>query len=118
LPRVTRAQAIGEYDGVLRDVLHALKYDGRRSIARPLSVMMAGTASEVLAGAHFAVPVPLHWRRRRERGFNQAEDLARGLGLPVLRILTRVKVTRPQVELPTAQRRANVRTAFALRRRV
>jgi ComF family protein len=60
--------------------------------------------------------VPLHPRRQRERGFNQAEDLARGLGLPLLRALRRVRATQPQVDLPAEQRQTNVKGAFELRR--
>ena len=75
--------AVGPYDGGLREVIHALKYDGRRSVAPPLARLMAAIACETLAGADLVVPVPLHRARQRARGFNQAEDLARGLGRPL-----------------------------------
>jgi ComF family protein len=106
------ATAIGEYDGVLREIVHALKYDGRRSIAPHLARLMARHGAHVLAGADGVVPVPLHPKRERARGFNQADDLARGLGLPVARVLRRVKSTRPQVDLPAADRHRNVKDAF------
>ena len=61
------------------------------------------------------VPVPLHPSRRRERGFNQAADLARHLGLPVVRRASPHAPTADQTELPAAQRHGNVRGAFALR---
>ena len=115
LPFITCAQSLGQYDATLRDVIHALKYDGRRSVAPTLSRMMARHCTHVLAGADLAVPVPLHPRRRRQRGFNQAEDLARDLGLPVTPALRRWRPTRSQIELPAEQRRDNVRDAFALR---
>jgi predicted amidophosphoribosyltransferase len=70
--------------------------------------------AELIEGADLAVPVPLHWRRRLDRGFNQAEALARELGLPVCRALRRRRRTPPQVELPADARHANVRDAFAL----
>jgi ComF family protein len=114
LPSIARAQAMGPYEGALRDVLHALKYDGRRSIAPYLSRMMATHARDLLADAHLVVAVPLHRRRFGERGFNQAEDLARGLGVPMARVLRRVKATRPQVGLSADERHDNVRDAFAL----
>jgi len=63
------------------------------------------------------VPLPLHRRREHERGFNQADDLARGLGLPVVRALRRTRMTRPQVDLPKEERGANLRDAFATARR-
>ena len=101
------------YDGALRAIVHALKYDGRRSLARPLGGLMRERGAELLAGADCAVPVPLHRSRRRRRGFNQADDLARHLGLPVVPALRRVRATPPQAELPAARRHGNVRGAFA-----
>jgi len=67
------------------------------------------------------VPVPLHRRRLAERGFNQAallgRPLARALGVPLVTgRLVRVRPTPPQAELAAAERRDNVRGAFALRR--
>ena len=110
-------RSISGHEGALRRVIHALKYGKRRSVARPLGRLMREHAADVLAGADVAVPVPLHWTRRRERGFNQAELLARELGLPVMAALRRTRRTRPQVELPAPDRLTNVAGAFALRRR-
>ncbi len=112
LPLISTVRAVGPYEGALRDIIHALKYDGRRTIAPRLSRLMADHADEVLAGADLVIPVPLHRRRHRERGFNQAADLARGLGLPVVRALRRTRSTRPQVDLPAFDRHRNVRDAF------
>jgi ComF family protein len=115
LPRqVDRARAIGAYDGALRAIVHAFKYDGRRSLAPPLAAMMRARGSDVLATADVVVPVPLHPARRRERGFNQAEDLARHMDLPVLRCLRRTRRTAVQADLPAARRHRNVRDAFAV----
>jgi ComF family protein len=113
---VDRARAIGEYDGALRAIVHALKYEGRRSVARPLAALMRQRGADLLAAADCAVPVPLHPARRRERGFNQAADLARHLGLPVNDALRRVRATATQTGLPAAQRHRNVRDAFAVTR--
>jgi ComF family protein len=114
---VVRARAVGAYDEALRAIVHALKYDGRRSIARRLGGLMQVSGADLLSGADLAVPVPLHRSRHRLRGFNQAEDLARHLGLPVVRALQRVRATLPQAELSEARRRHNVRNAFAPARR-
>jgi predicted amidophosphoribosyltransferase len=95
-----------------------LKYEGRRGLARPLAALMRERGHEVIAGADLAVPVPLHWRRRLARGFNQADDLARLLGLPVCRALARTRATRPQFGLRPGDRRRNMRGAFAARRRI
>jgi len=108
-----RCQAIGTYEGALRGIVHALKYEGRRSLARLLARRILSQCGSVITGADVAVPVPLHASRRRERGFNQATDLARHLGLPVTRALRRVRPTTSQTALPAAQRHRNVRGAFA-----
>lgn len=110
---VDRARAGGAYDGALRAIIHALKYDGRRSLAQPLAALMCARAGDLLDGSACAVPVPLHPSRRRHRGFNQADDLARHLGLPVCRALRRVRPTPTQTGLPAARRHRNVRDAFA-----
>jgi predicted amidophosphoribosyltransferase len=112
--QVSRARAIGPYERHLRDIIHAFKYEGRRSLATRLGALMRAHGSDVLAGADLAVPVPLHWRRRHARGFNQAELLARELGLPVRQLLRRRFHTRPQIELPAGARHTNVAGAFAL----
>jgi ComF family protein len=118
-PRViTRGRSIASYEGTLRDVLHSLKYDGRRSIAKAIGERMARSGAEVLDGADALVPVPLHWIRQYRRGFNQAEELARGVGLPLVDALRRSRRTVTQTDLPEAQRLANVSGAFRLRRNV
>jgi ComF family protein len=113
---IARIRAIGAYDGAHRDVVHALKYDGRHSIASRLGALMRRHGADVLAGADAAVPVPLHRTRRFRRGFNQAEAVASALELPVARALRRVRRTAPQADLPASRRFANVHAAFAMRR--
>jgi ComF family protein len=116
-PAIARGRAAGAYEGALRRVLHGLKYERRRTLAAPLAALMRARGAGVLAGADLVVPVPLHWRRQHARGFNQADDLARGLGLPVACALRRVRRTAPQFGLTTAGRLRNVRGAFAPPRR-
>jgi ComF family protein len=111
---VERGAAIGPYEGTLRDVVHVLKYGGRRSLAGELARLMKACGGGVLGGADVLVPVPLHWRRRHARGFNQAEALARGLDLPLCDALSRCRSTRSQIGLSASERRQNVRGAFRL----
>ena len=115
---VSSARAAGLHVGSLRAIVHALKYDGRRSVAAPLAALMRATAADLVARCDVAVPVPLHPARRRERGFNQADDLAQHVGLPVVRALRRTRHTATQTALPASERHANVKGAFAATRRV
>jgi ComF family protein len=107
-------RVVGPYEGRLRDVLHAFKYDGRRSLAPSLAALVRSQAVDLLTGADLVVPVPLHWARRRVRGFNQAHDLASSLGPPVVAALRRTRATIAQTELTAGARRRNVRGAFAI----
>ena len=111
-PVVDQARAIGVHDGSLRSIIHAFKYGGHRSLARPLAARMRAAGSTLVAGSSAAIPVPLHGSRRRRRGFNQAADLARHLGLPVVHALVRTRATSTQTALPADERRANVASAF------
>jgi ComF family protein len=112
------ARAATEYDGVVRDAIHAFKFEGKRALARPLAALLLGAPTAGLAGqAVRLVPVPLGRAREHERGFNQAlllaERLGADLGLPVRpRWLRRVRATGPQSDLGAVERQANVRGAF------
>jgi ComF family protein len=77
---------------------------------------MRAAGVELLRAAEAAVPVPLHPARRRSRGFNQADDLSRHIGLPVVLALKRVRHTETQTALPAIERHANVADAFRVTR--
>jgi ComF family protein len=102
------------YEGALRDIIHAFKYEGRRSLAVPLAGMMRHAGADVLSDADAIVPVPLHAIRRLRRGFNQATDLARRLDHSVVHAIWRTRATAPQAGLTAFARRRNVRTAFGI----
>jgi ComF family protein len=112
-PLVTLARAVGSYEGSLRAIVHALKYGARFTVARPLAARLRACGEEVLAGADLVVPVPLHPSRLRQRGFNQAAEIARHLGVPMQHALRRTRRTPSQADLPASRRHANVRGAFA-----
>jgi len=103
-----------DYQGELRAIVHAFKYDRRRSLARPLGRLLRDAGGPVLADADAVVPVPLHPWKRVQRGFNQSADLARALDLPIRFVLRRRRATRTQAGLSPGQRRRNVAGAFAL----
>lgn len=113
-PLTGPSRAVGEYEGSLREIIHAFKYDGRQSLAVPFARLLREAGADLLRDADFVVPVPLHPWRRLQRGFNQAEELARRLDVAVCSALWRVRATVPQTELDIAQRRRNVRGAFRL----
>jgi ComF family protein len=109
---IDASRAAGDYQGSLGEILHAFKYEGRRRLAGPLAALIRTAGAELLEGSDWVVPVPLHPWRRMRRGFNQADELARRLGVPVLHALWRPKATAPQTALHAAARRRNVRGAF------
>jgi len=103
---------------VLRELIHLYKYGKVKTLARPLSCLLAQALPRDEA-FDAAVPVPLYWRRRLQRGFNQAELLARGLarrtGIPVVKALGRLRPTPTQAGLSNSARRQNVSRAFRSR---
>jgi ComF family protein len=108
-----RVHAVGPFEGVLRDVVHGLKFQQRRGLAAQLGPLLREAAGDLLVGADAVVPVPLHPWRQWRRGYNQAELLAATLGPPVWRALRRTRPTPPQTSLDRDARHANVRQAFA-----
>jgi ComF family protein len=110
------ARSVGPYEGTLRSAIHALKYDGRRSVADRLARLAREQCGAVLDRADAVIPVPLHPWRRWTRGFNQSEEIAARLPLPVWRVLRRVRHTAPQASLSEHARMQNVTRAFAPRR--
>jgi ComF family protein len=110
---VDASRSAGRYEGALRQIVHAFKYEGRRTLSTRLGSMLREAGGDLLAGASCAIPVPLHPWRRVRRGFNQAADLAGSLDLPVVHALWRTRATATQTGLTAAQRRRNVRGAFS-----
>ena len=112
------AYSFGAYEGVLRELIHLYKYGRVKTLARPLSALLAQALPRDEA-FDAAVPVPLYWRRRLQRGFNQAEllarDLSRRTGIPVAKALRRVRPTPAQAGLSNSARRHNMSQAFRAR---
>jgi len=108
--------AAGRFEGPWQRAIHTYKYRPRPQLAAVLADPLRGA----ILAAGLSLPalsfVPLHPRRLRERGFNQAERLAtrlsRTLGVPLLSGLTRVRATPAQVGLSQAERRVNLEGAF------
>jgi ComF family protein len=117
-----RTFRLGQYEGLLRDVVHRLKYSAGESLAELLGQRWAQRDGEAMRdeGIDLIVPVPLHFLRRWRRGYNQSAALAYGLArelrLPCLPwSLRRTRYTPYQTRQSFAGRRDNVRGAFAWR---
>lgn len=107
------------FGGVARRSLHRLKYAGDRRLAEPLGRAVGRRWARAGVGAEALVPVPASPDRVRERGYDQAELIARAASgvcdLPVARLLERTRVTTAQFDLDRRERAGNVRGAFRLR---
>jgi len=126
-PPFERAVAYGSYDRELRDLIHLLKFQQVRPAAAVLGRMLAETIANLEqampVGTIAVVPVPLHRRKQAQRGFNQAEMIARGALQQLARpkrfelstgVLVRRRETGSQIGLTRHQRRENLRGAFAV----
>jgi ComF family protein len=128
-PPFDRAVAYGSYDGALRDLIHLLKFDQVRPIAPVLGRMLAETISalepSLPLGTIAIVPVPLYSKKKAQRGFNQADVIARAALKQLARreqserqfeliagVLVRSRDTGSQIGLSRHQRRENLRGAF------
>jgi ComF family protein len=122
-PTYDQARAVGLYTGVLRDLIHALKYQRVYGLVQPLGDLLRQHFS-----MHWSenppealVPVPLHRNRLRTREFDQALALARhvsqSVGIPLWAdVLIRHRPTRSQVSLSAAERQRNIRGAFTVQK--
>jgi len=126
-PPFERAVAYGSYDAGLRDLIHVLKFQQVRPAAAVLGRMVAETMANLErvmpVGTIAVVPVPLHKRKQAQRGFNQAEMIARAALKQLSRpkrfelcagILVRRRETGSQIGLTRHQRRENLRGAFTV----
>lgn len=126
-PPFVAAAAYGIFEGQMREAIHALKFNNARVLARPLGTYLAGAIGRLMLsapGEMLVVPVPLHARKERQRGFNQARVLAAAAIAELRkthpewqltlasRTLIRHKETTPQAGLTPRQRRINLKGAF------
>lgn len=116
-PALDGLRAVAHYDGELRRVIHALKYEHMTALAEPLGRMLNTYLAQHPLPFDLIVPVPLHPERREDRGYNQAELLAKviarqcGVALNASALVRKLNTT-PQVGLNETERRRNVRDAF------
>jgi len=118
------ARSVACFEGVTREIVHRYKYNRATWFEPLLAELLVRAAAPVLfqGGWDLIMPVPLHFVKLSERGFNQAGRLAlhlsRATGIPLnTTCLKRVKYTQTQTHLDSEERAVNVRKAFAVRRR-
>ena len=115
-PPFSKVINFGVYEGALAEAIYQLKFHGVRRISKPLTTLLSNISLPVVDGI---VPVPLHIKSLRERGFNQslliARKLSRSLRLPLfMDILIKKKETPPQIGLSAKERISNVKNAFTV----
>ncbi len=108
---------LAEYDGVIRECIHALKYQNNQGLGAYFSVMLADLVRSEGWHVDLVIPVPLSKQRIRERGYNQSAKLARPLATRLNTRyntfgLLRTRHTNSQVGLSAADRQLNVSGAF------
>ena len=108
------------YDYPVDRLIAEAKFGKQLATARALGELLSVRMPEVMQPPDLVVPVPLHWQRQAERGFNQAEEIARGLCRQLgwrlaARVCQRVRATPAQSTLSAAERRTNLHTAFVAR---
>lgn len=117
-PAFARTASALRYQYPVDAALKALKFSRRLYYAPAFAALLEPLLAQHFATADALIPVPLHRWRHARRGFNQAAEickpLARRCGLPMLRSVTRIRATPPQSGLSAAERRRNLRGAFAL----
>lgn len=120
-PVYSRTLAAFSYADPIRSLLHRLKFQRKLHVARVLGYLLAEVVRANDGQADLVIPVPLHRARLRERGYNQALELARPVAA-TLRIpldttsCTRVRAAEAQMSLPADQRRKNVKDVFEVTR--
>jgi len=116
--RLVAVRAAAPHAGTARELVHALKFKGVLAAARPLGHLVAAAARQIaLPEGAIVLPVPLHWTKRRRRGFNQAAEIARvaarELGLRLApRLLRRARPGLGSVHRSLRGRVREVRGAF------
>ena len=118
-PPLLQLEWCAPFSGVVRTALHELKYSGEQRLAEPLGAAIARRWKRVGAGGDVLVPVPVHADRRRRRGYDQAELLARAaaaaMNVPCAAVLERSRATIAQFDLDRSERATNVAGAFRLK---
>ncbi|MDD4568983.1 MAG: ComF family protein [Tepidanaerobacteraceae bacterium] len=112
-----QARSYGRYEGILKQIIYEYKYHGKRELAEFLGSKMFHLLKQLpWPSSDYLVPLPLHIKRQRERGFNQAFLLAKVIArescIPIFKGLVRIKPTEHQTLLDKTLRKRNLKGAF------
>jgi len=116
--------AASEYHGSMKRLIHLYKYERQQFLADLFARLIAEQTVKmnIVKDIDLLVPIPLHWTRKRWRGFNQSKEICRGinsiLNIPVSpeSAFQRIRKTTPQVQLNAASRASNIQGAFRVRK--
>ena len=123
-PRYGKLRTIAFYETALQQAIHLFKFEKRKTLAKPLTqLILAHMPNDCrIEKCDFILPIPIHKKRLRERGFNQATLLAKGIakatGVPIATdVLFRHRYTAAQSGLDREARQTNIIDAFQLRKK-
>lgn len=117
-PPITSVIALNSYaNGTIQRSVRALKYDHISLLGKQFGKLLASVAPHAMSQIHYdwVIPVPLHVRRARERGFNQSAVIAQQFNLPYMNVLIRDRYTTPQANLNRTERLMNLINVFSVK---
>ena len=106
------------YEGIIKKLIYDFKYNNAKYLFKPLSKYMINCYLQNNMRADLIVPIPLYFKRFKQRGYNQSEllgvEIGKALNIPVLNALSRIKDTSTQTNLNFEERKENIKRAFKL----
>jgi ComF family protein len=110
------------FKGIMREAIHKLKYSYLEELSVPLSLLILNYLQNIncqIDNSFIIVPVPMHPKKKRRRGFNQSEEIAKiisqSTSIPLSTTLIKIKETKPQMELNRIERMENIKDCFAIK---
>ncbi|MCK9445590.1 ComF family protein [bacterium] len=109
------------FKGIAREVIHKLKYSYLEELSIPLALLILNYLQNIncqIDNSFIIIPVPMHPKKKRRRGFNQSEEIAKiisqSTNIPLSTTLIKIKETKPQMELNRIERIENIKDCFAI----
>jgi len=119
LDRILSATA---FKGIAKEAIHKLKYGHLEELSLPLTLLILNYLQNIdcqINNDFIVIPIPMHPKKKRRRGFNQSEEMAKiiskSTGIPLSTTLIKIKETKPQMELNRIERIENIKNCFIVR---